>query len=87
MGQLPGPLDRGGGDGFLGCIGGTFPFEGTHFHHFTAQGLAQLGKVDLVSVFPDQVNHIDCNHHGDPQLDKLRGEVEVSLDVGAVYNV
>ena len=87
VGQLLRTLGRGGGYGLLGRIGGAFSLEGAHFRHFTAQGIAQLGKIDLVPVFPNQIHHIDRNHHGNSQLDELCGEVEVALDVGAVHDV
>ena len=56
-------------------------------HNLTAQGLAQFGNVDLVTVLPDHIHHIDGYHYGNPQLRQLGGQVQVPFQVGAVHNV
>ncbi len=51
------------------------------------KGLAQAGHVDGVAAFFHQVHHVQRHHHRDAQLQKLGGEVEVALQVGAVHHV
>ena len=80
-----GPL--GGLYAALGGLHAALVFQGAHLHHVAAQGLSQLFQVDFVPVFAHQVNHVHGNHYGDAQLDKLGGQVQVALDVGAVHNV
>ena len=61
--------------------------QSAHFHHGAAKFGAQLRKVYSISVLAHKVNHIHRHHNRQAQLDKLRGEVKVSLDIGAVHNV
>ena len=87
VGQLASLVGLGQGHGLLGSRLATLALQGTHFHDLTAQGRAQLGKIDGVAVLPDQVDHVDRHHNGPPQFDKLGGEIQVPLNIGAVYNV
>ena len=56
-------------------------------NHFALECFAQLLHVDLVTVLAGDVDHVQCHDHGDTQLSQLRGQVQVTLDVGSVNNV
>ena len=56
-------------------------------HHRAAQLTGQLLGVDLVAVLADHVHHVDGDDHRDTQLGKLGGQVEVTLQIGAVDDV
>ena len=56
-------------------------------HDLAAQLTGQLRDVDLVAVLADDVHHVDGDDHGDAQLGELRGEIKVTLKVGAVDDV
>ena len=43
--------------------------------------------VDLVAVLAYHVHHVDGNDHGDAQLDQLGGQVQVTLQVGAIDDI
>ena len=87
MGQLAGALGQCQLHGLFRCRGAALPLEGADLHHRAAQGLAELLPVDPVAVFSHQVHHVHRHHHRQPQLNQLSGEVEVSLNVGAVHDV
>ena len=63
------------------------PFRALISHRLTAQLLAELVQVDLVAVFAHQIDHVDRHHDRDAQFDKLGGQVEVALNVGAVDDI
>ena len=48
---------------------------------------AELVDVELVAAFLELVVHVEGHHHRDVHVDKLRGEVEVALEVAAVHHV
>ena len=66
---------------------GTFALQCADLNSLTAQLGAQLLQVDLIAVLADEVDHVDSHDHGDAELDQLGGQVEVTLDVGAVDDV
>ena len=74
-------------DGLLGCQHHAVALQGGDLHHLAAQLTSQLLGVDAVAVLLHHVHHVDGHHHGDAQLGKLGGEVEVALQVGAVDDV
>ena len=43
--------------------------------------------MDLIPLGPDVIHHIDSDDGGHSQLQKLKAEVEVALDIGSVHNV
>ena len=52
-----------------------------------AQLPGKVCGVQLVPVFLHHVHHVDGNHHRDPQLHQLGGQVQVPLQVRAVDDV
>ena len=77
----------GSGDGQLGGLLAALVLQGGDFDGLAAQLVGQLLQVDLVAVLADEVDHVDSHDHGDAELDQLGGQVEVTLDVGAVDDV
>ena len=63
------------------------PLECRDFHHRTAQLGGQLFGVNPVSPLADDVHHIERNNDRKSHLDDLRGQIEISLDIGGVYDV
>ena len=72
---------------FLSGLHSALALEGAHLHHSAAQRFGKLFQVDLIAVFMHQIDHIHRHNHGQPQLDQLRGQIEISLDIDAVHNV
>ena len=77
----------GGGNGQLGSLLAALVLQGGDFDGLAAQLVGQLLQVDLVAVLADEVDHVDSHDNGDAELDQLGGQVEVTLDVGAVDDV
>ena len=73
--------------GGLGGLHDTGTLQGGDLHHLAAQLTGQLLGVDLVAVLADHIHHVDGDDHGDAQLGKLGGQVEVTLQIGAVDDV
>ncbi len=61
--------------------------ERRRLHHGAAQPGRQLGHVDLVAVLLHQVHHVKRHHHRQAQVENLRREVEVALEVRGVHEV
>ena len=87
VGQLNALGGLGSGDRSLGSLLAALALQGGDLNSLAAQLLGELGQVDLVAVLADQVDHVDCHDNGDAQLDQLGGQVEVTLDVGAINDV
>ena len=51
------------------------------------QRLTHFPHVDGAAVGPDLIHHVQGQHHGHPQLQKLKGQIQVPLDVGGVHNI
>ena len=62
-------------------------FQRGDLNHFAAEFARQLGGVDLVAVFGNNVHHVDGDDHRDAQLGQLGGQIQVALQVGAVDDV
>ena len=77
----------GSGDGQLGSLLAALVLQGGDLDGLAAQLVGQLLQVDLVAVLADEVDHVDSHDNGDAELDQLGGQVEVTLDVGAVDDV
>jgi hypothetical protein len=55
-------------------------------HDRHAQRLAQRSSVNLVAVLAGDVHHVEREDRGIAQLDDLRGEIEVALEVRRVHD-
>ena len=58
-----------------------------NFQHLAPQRPGQLRCIDLIAVLFHHVHHVDSHNHWNTQLHKLRGQVQVSLQICAVYNI
>ena len=52
-----------------------------------SQHLLHLVDADGAAVFPDLVHHIQGQHHGNIQLHKLHGQIQVPLDIRGVHDI
>ena len=72
----------------LYCLSGrllnALAFEGADCHGRAAERLAQFLHVDRIPAAAHRVNHVHRQHNGDAQLEQLRREIEVALNVRAV---
>ena len=75
------------GHGRLCGLHAALALERAHLDHLAAQLLAELNDVDLVAVLAHKVHHVDGHNHRNAQLDQLRGQVQVALDVRSVHDV
>jgi len=55
--------------------------------HRDAQPPGQLVGIDFDAAIGGGVDHVQGEHQGDPQLQQLDGQVEVSFKVGSVHDV
>ena len=72
------------------CFGGflySLVFQRRDFNNLAAQSPRQLGGIDFAARFLHNVHHVDRDNNGDPQLAELRCQVQVPLQIRAVYNV
>jgi len=74
-------------DSCLGCLHDTVALERGDLDDLAANLTGELLDVDLITVLADNVHHVDGDDHGDPQFGKLRGEIEVSLQVRTIDDV
>ena len=56
-------------------------------HHRHAQPLLHGRQVDDVAVAAHLVHHVEGHHHRPPQLQQLKGQVEVAFKVGGINDV
>ena len=61
--------------------------RGADRHHRDTQTPAQLPHINGTAVGVHLVHHIQSQHHGHPQLQKLQRQVEVALNVGGVNDI
>ena len=87
VGQLACLALLGSGNGQFGGLVAALVLQGGDLDGLAAQLVGQLLQVDLVPVLADEVDHVDGHDHGDAQLNKLGGQIKVTLDVGAVNDV
>ena len=65
----------------------TLVVDGGYGDHRDAQhGLHEIG-THVAAVALHLVHHVEGKHHGDAQLQELRREVEVAVDVGGIHDV
>ncbi len=74
-------------DGAFRDRGGTVAFEGAHRHDLAAQRVRQPLQVDPVPALLHEVHHVEGDDHRDVQLQKLRRQVQVPLDVRSVHDI
>ena len=77
----------GGCNGSFGCFLDAGALQGGNLHHLAAQLTGQFRDVDPVAALAHDINHVDGNDHRDAQLGQLSGQVQVTLQVGAVDDV
>ena len=62
-------------------------FGGGNGDYRNAQNLLQLIDTDGAAVGPDLIHHVQRQHHRYPQLEQLKRQVQIALNVGGVHNV
>ena len=82
-----GPSAPSGGQGSLKQSLRVLLSAGRDGDHRNSQPFCQALAADGASVGLHLVHHVDCRNHRNPQLQQLKGEIEVSLQVGSVQNV
>ena len=80
-------LVPGGLDGDLHQLVHALVLHGGDGHHRDAQGLGEPLDVDGAAAGGDLVHHVQGQHHGDPHLHQLEGQVQIPLDIGGVHDV
>ena len=71
-----------------GCgFGNAGSLECRDLNDLAAELSGQLFDVDNVAVFANYIHHVDGDDYGDAQLGELSGQVQISLQVGAVDDV
>ena len=77
----------GGPDSLLGRQHHAVALQSGDLHHLAAQLPGQLLGIDAVAVLLHHIHHVDGHYHRDAQLGELGGQIEVTLQVGAVDDV
>ena len=77
----------GGADGSLGSVHDAVALECGDLDDLAAKLTGELLDVDLITVLADDIHHVDGDDHGDAELGKLGGEIQVTLEVRAVDDV
>ena len=74
-------------DGGFHELGHAVPLERRRLDDGAAQLLRQAGHVDLVAALLHEVHHVERHHDGHAQIEDLRGQVQVALEVRRVHEV
>ena len=74
-------------DRFLGGFGDAGALQRGDLNDLAADLLREFRGVDPVAALFHDVHHVDRHDHRNAELDELRGEVEVALEVRAVHDV
>ena len=77
----------GGGHGQIRRLGHTGVLQGGDGAHSAPQLSAQGVSVNPVAAALHHIHHVDGHHHRDAHLRQLGGQIEIPLQVGAVYNI
>ena len=72
-----------GGDGLAQLIE-SLAAAGDDGHHRHAHQSAQFLVVDAQAVLLGDIDHVQGNDHGHAQFQRLRGQVEVAVEVGGI---
>ena len=73
--------------GFLRCLKSTLTFQCADLNDLTSKCLRQFLNVDLITVFANDIHHVDCDYNRDTKLQELCCQIQVTLNVCTVYNV
>ena len=65
----------------------AFVFRRRNRYHRNAQGLFQRIDLDGPAVYPHLIHHIQGQDHGNPQLNELNGQIQISLDIRGIENI
>ena len=87
MGQFRGLSGLGRLQAGLHGILCSLAFQCADLYDPDTQCIGQFLHVDLVAVLLDKVHHVHSHDHGQADLQKLCGQVQVAFNVGAVHDV
>ena len=73
--------------GTFGCLQDALSFQGGNFNHLAAQLFTQLYGIDFVSAFCHNIHHIDGQNYRYPQLQQLRGQIQIPFNISPVHNI
>ena len=62
-------------------------FQCRDLNDLASKYFAEFVNKDLVTVFLNNVHHVDRHDNRDSKLQQLCGQIQVSLKVSSVYNV
>ena len=71
----------------LGRLFHAVSFERRNLHNRTAKFFAQRRYRNLISIFANQIRHIDCQNNRNPKLHQLCRQIQISLNVRTVHNI
>ena len=57
------------------------------FNHLTTDSLRQPGNVNIISVFPYHIHHVDGNHNRNTDFLQLGRQVQVTLQVRTIHDI
>ena len=81
------PLLRGGRIGALHQLPDALVFERGDLYHGDAKRALQFFRIDLVAVLFYRVDHIERDDNGDVDLQELRRQIQVALQIGRIDDV
>ena len=62
-------------------------FQSGDCHNFTAQFFCQFVDMYFITVLFYDIHHIDSHDNRNTKLHDLCGQIQVTLDIGTVYDV
>ena len=71
------------GDQFIN----SFVFGGRDRHYRDAKHLFHLIDDNGTTIFTNFIHHIQSQHHRNIQFHELHGQIQVSLNIGGIYDV
>ena len=78
LGRIDGRLDK-----FVHALA----LERGRLDHRAAQALRELRHIDLVAVFAHEIHHVERHDHRKAQVEDLRRQIKVALEVRGVHEV
>ena len=74
-------------NGFFCCFLNACSFQCRNFHYLTAQLFCKLICINLITVFADNIDHVDGYNNRNAQFYQLCGQVQISFQVGTINDV
>ena len=74
-------------EGMLHQLLDAFTPDSGNRHYGNAQNGLHSVNIHGTAVAGQLIHHVQCQHHGTVQLNKLQGKIQVALNIGGIHNI